>query len=143
MRLDQLIKIKTKERKRVGRGVGSGRGKTAGRGTKGQKAKGRIPAGFAGGTLPLYRKLPLRRGLGNPAIYPKPTVLNLSRLSIFRPKTVVDLEKLIEAKIIKEKDLKKGVKILGGGKLEYPLFVKLPTSYLAKQKIEKAGGQVV
>lgn len=65
MKLHQLTKIKTKDKKRLGRGIGSGKGKTAGRGTKGQKARGKIPQTFTGG-LSLYKKLPLRRGYGNP-----------------------------------------------------------------------------
>lgn len=65
MKLHELMKIKTKNRKRLGRGLGSGKGKTVGRGTKGQKARGKMPAGFVG-NLPLYKKLPLRRGKGNP-----------------------------------------------------------------------------
>lgn len=70
MKLNQLIKVKTKNKKRLGRGIGSGKGKTAGRGTKGQKARGKIPAGFVGAT-PLYKKLPLRRGKGNPKLSKK------------------------------------------------------------------------
>lgn len=67
MRLNELIKIVSIKNKRLGRGVGSSKGKTAGRGTKGQKARGKIPAGFSGGGLPAFKKLPLRRGLGNPS----------------------------------------------------------------------------
>lgn len=64
MKLNQMVSIKSKPKKRLGRGIGSGKGKTAGRGTKGQKARGKIPIGLGGG-LPLYKKLPLRRGQGN------------------------------------------------------------------------------
>ncbi len=62
MNLSQLLKIKTKGLRRLGRGVGSGRGKTSGRGTKGQKARGKIPLNFTG-AMALYKKLPRRRGL--------------------------------------------------------------------------------
>lgn len=65
MKLHELMKVRAKSRKRLGRGLGSGKGKTAGRGTKGQKARGKIPATFVG-SLPLYKKLPLKRGQGNP-----------------------------------------------------------------------------
>ena len=67
MKLNELVKLKSRGKKRVGRGLGSKLGKTAGRGTKGQKARGKIPAGFTGAGLPTYKKLPLRRGLGNPS----------------------------------------------------------------------------
>ncbi len=65
MKLHQLSVVSHRSKKRVGRGLGSGKGKTGGRGTKGQKARGKIALGFIGGTLPLYKKLPYRRGLGN------------------------------------------------------------------------------
>lgn len=140
MKLEQLSKITTRSKKRVGRGLGSGKGKTGGRGMKGQKARGKVPLTFIGGTLPLYRKLPLRRGKGNPRMYLKPKAINLAALSIFKAKSVVDLQSLLDSKIISEKDLKSGVKILGNGELKQPLTVKLPVSKSAQQKIEKAGG---
>ena len=62
MQLHKLFKTTDKKAKRVGRGLGSGKGKTSGRGMKGQKSRENIPAGFIGGTLPLYKKLPYRRG---------------------------------------------------------------------------------
>lgn len=65
MKLNQLPKLKNRGKKRLGRGLGSGKGKTAGRGTKGQKARGKIPVNFSGAGLALYKKLPLRRGKGN------------------------------------------------------------------------------
>ena len=72
--------------KRLGRGTGSGLGKTAGRGTKGQKARGKIPASFTGAGLPTFKKLPLRRGLGNRIVSIKPKVINLSKLKVLYPK---------------------------------------------------------
>ncbi|MBI4035504.1 50S ribosomal protein L15 [Candidatus Daviesbacteria bacterium] len=141
MKLHQLLKVKTKTKKRVGQGLGSGKGKTAGRGTKGQKARGTIPATFTG-SLSLYRKLPLRRGKGNPKISAKPKTLTLSQLNIFKGKEVVDMAKLLEVKIISAKDAAKGVKILGGGEISAALTIKLPVSGSAQKKIEKAGGKV-
>lgn len=141
MKLSQSIKIKTKSKKRLGRGIGSGRGKTGGRGTKGQKARGKIPITFTG-SLPLYKKLPLRRGLGNPKVTPKPKAITLSHLNIFPARTVVDIEKLLKVKIISSKGLTRGVKVLATGKIEKALTVKLPVSGLARKKIEGKGGKV-
>lgn len=138
-----LPKIKNKINKRLGRGIGSGKGKTAGRGTKGQKARGKIPVGFSGSGLPLYKKLPLRRGLGNTVLGVKSAVLNLSDLAIFKDKEVVDIEKLIEAKLITKKGIKGGVKILGSGKILSALTINLPVSKTAREKIEKRGGKVL
>lgn len=143
MKLNEMIKLRTKTKKRLGRGLGSGKGKTGGRGTKGQKARGKIPATFIGGTLPLYKKLPLRRGKGNIKMGIKPKVINLSSLEVFKPNSTVDLEAIIAQGLVKQKDaLKYGVKILDEGNLEKPLKVKLPVSEKAKKKIEKAGGQI-
>lgn len=141
MRLHQLIKTKDKSKKRFGRGIGSGKGKTAGRGSKGQKARGKIPLTFTG-SLSLYKKLPLRRGLGNPKLTSKPKLINLSQLNIFKPKTVIDLEQLIKAKIINQKEAREGVKILGNGEVNHPLVIKLPLSSCSRQKIENKGGKV-
>ncbi|MDO8573904.1 MAG: 50S ribosomal protein L15 [Candidatus Daviesbacteria bacterium] len=128
-------------KKRLGRGIGSGKGKTAGRGTKGQKARGKIPATFTGG-LSLYRKLPLKRGMGNTTVSGKPKILSLDKLNVFKAKTVVDLVKLLEEKIVSLKDVRKGIKILGTGEIKIALTVKLSVSDAARRKIEKAGGKV-
>lgn len=141
MKLNELIKVKAKSKKRLGRGLGSGRGKTGGRGTKGQKARGKIPASFIGGTLPLYKKLPLKKGFGNPKLSGNLLPISLTKLQSFKPKTVVDLEKLLEEKIISKKDLKHGVKIVGG-EMKHALIFKLPVSGKAKKTIEAAGGRV-
>lgn len=132
-------------KKRLGRGIGSGKGKTSGRGTKGQKAKSKIPASYIGGGLPLYKKLPFRKGWGNPKISTKPVLLKLSDLNIFKAKSVVDLNSLIDKDLISNKDLKRGIKILMAKdeKLKVPLTVKLPVSQKAKGQIEKLGGKVV
>lgn len=142
MKLHQMLKIKIRSRKRVGRGIGSGLGKTAGRGTKGQKARGKIPVGFTGGGLPTFKKLPLRRGLGNSAVSLKSRVLRLSKLNVFKKKSVVDLEQLLKVKLINKKDTKRGVKILADSGLTVSLIVKLPVSKKAKIEIEGQGGKV-
>lgn len=142
MKLHQLLKIKTEGKKRVGRGIGSGKGKTAGRGTKGQKARGKIPVTFTGAGLPTFKKLPLRRGLGNSQVSSKVKLMSLDRLNIFKQKSVVDLEKLLEVNLINKKDIKRGVKILAQGKLTSSLVVKLPVSKKAKMEIIKRGGKV-
>lgn len=128
-------------KKRLGRGIGSGKGKTGGRGTKGQKARGKIPATFTG-SLSLYKKLPLKRGKGNPKMSRKPKIINLSKLNVFKVKEVVDIEKLLEAKIISQKQAKQGVKILGNGKIDKALIIRIPVSDSARKMIEKAGGKV-
>lgn len=138
-----LVQIKHKANKRLGRGIGSGKGKTAGRGTKGQKARGKMPIGFSGSGLPLYKKLPLRRGWGNTVLGSKMTVVNLNSLNVFKSKEIIDIEKLIEAKLISKKDATKGVKILGGGEISLSLTIKLPVSESARKKIEKKGGKVL
>ena len=142
MKLHELLKVKTRSKKRLGRGLGSGKGKTGGRGTKGQKARGKIPATFTG-SLSLYKKLPLKRGKGNPKLSGGYTIVNLSKLDVFKAKEVVDISKLLEAKIISEREAKKGVKILGNGELSHPLTVKLLVSNSVRERIEKSGGKVI
>lgn len=142
MKLYKLLKVKTKSRKRAGRGIGSGLGKTAGRGTKGQKARGKIPVGFSGSGLPTFKKLPKKKGAGNRKVSIKAKLLNLSKLNVFKPNSMVDLEQLMKAKLINEKDIKRGVKILAGGEITRSLTVKLPVSKKAIKEIDNAGGKV-
>lgn len=142
MKLHELLKINAHSKKRLGRGLGSGKGKTGGRGTKGQKARGKIPATFIGG-LPLYRKLPFKRGKGNPKPSRAQDIINLSALNVFKGKETVDIAKLLETKVISEKEAKRGVKVLSNGELNIALIVKLPTSAGARKKIEDAGGKVI
>lgn len=130
----------TKERKRIGRGAGSGQGKTAGKGHKGQKARaGRgMRPGFEGGQMPLQRRLP-KRGFNN--IFRKEIVtLNVKDLEKkFDNGAVVDVEALRAAGLVKNSF--DGVKILGNGELTKKLTVKANAfSESAKQKIEAAGG---
>ncbi len=131
----------TKDAKRKGRGHGSGNGKTAGRGHKGQKARsgGGVRIGFEGGQMPIYRRLP-KRGFNN--IFAKSYAqVNVSDLNKFDNGAVVDAQALIDAGIIK-KSLD-GVKILGNGNIEKKLTVKAAKfTGSAKEKIEAAGGKV-
>ena len=123
---------------RKGRGHGSGNGKTAGYGHKGQKARSGAPRpGFEGGQMPLYRRLP-KRGFTNRnrVDYAE---LNVSRLNIFEDGAVVDVQTLLDRKVIK--DVLGGIKILGRGELNKKLTVKANAfSESAKQKIEACGG---
>lgn len=145
MNLNNLEKITTKKKKRVGLGHGSGRGKTAGRGTKGQKARGKVPLDFEGGALPLIKRLPFLRGKGrNKPLKKGPFIINVGLLNTIPKNTVIDLENLAKYNLIKLDEGKKyGVKILGDGDLQVPLSVKVPTSKGAIEKIKKAGGQIL
>lgn len=129
-----------KDVKRIGRGHGSGNGKTAGKGHKGQKARaGRgIRAGFEGGQMPLHRRIP-KRGFNN--IFATPYVaINVAALNRFEDGAVVNTEALLNAGIINKAPY--GVKILGNGKLEKKLTVQVAAfSESAKAKIEAAGGK--
>ncbi len=143
MNLNMLPKITERSKKKVGRGIGSGKGKTSGRGQKGQKARGKTPLAQVGAGLILYKKLPYRRGLGNRKVSQKPILLKLSVLGNFKTKEVVDMDSLIKKGIVLEKDVKKrGIKILGGGELKAALTVAVPVSKKAQEMIEKAGGKL-
>jgi len=129
-----------RERKRVGRGHGSGHGKTSGKGHKGQKARsgGGVRRGFEGGQMPLYRRIP-KRGFTN--IYKtRYAIINISDLNAFDNNAVVDAQALIDAGLINK--LYDGVKVLGNGELNKSLTVKVAAfSETAKAKIEAAGGK--
>lgn len=127
--------------KRVGRGIGSGHGKTATRGYKGQKSRSgtSIRPGFEGGQMPLYRRLP-KRGFTN--IFRKEySVVNLKNLASFEPGAQVDPEALKAAGIVR--NLRDGLKVLGVGELSHALRVRAHKfSKSAAEKIQKAGGTV-
>lgn len=144
MQLSSLTKITKRRKRRLGQGHGSGRGKTGGRGTKGQKAKGTIPLFFEGGALPLIKRLPFMRGKGKfKSLKKGPIIINVKRLNLLKKDSVVDLKTLIANHIVLGEEAKVyGVKILGDGELSIPLTVKLPVSKGAKKKIEKIGGKV-
>ena len=125
---------------RKGRGPGSGNGKTAGKGHKGQNARsgGGVRPGFEGGQLPLYRKLP-KRGFKN-RFAVNYSIVNVAALNKFEDGAVVDLEALVAAKLVR-KSLD-GLKVLGNGELTKKLTVKATVfSATAKEKIEAAGGK--
>ena len=143
MKLHELQPVEgsRKERNRVGRGIGSGNGKTSGRGQKGQKARsgGGVRPGFEGGQNPLFRRIP-KRGFNN-VNRKEYAVVNLGTLNRFEDGQEVTAAVLVEAGIVKnEKD---GIKVLANGKLERKLTVKANKfSQAAKEAIEAAGGTV-
>ncbi|HVA96897.1 MAG TPA: 50S ribosomal protein L15 [Candidatus Acidoferrales bacterium] len=144
MNLSNITKIKARSKKRVGQGHGSGRGKTAGRGTKGQKARNKVAIYFEGGALPLTKRLPFLRGKGrNRSLQAKPYAINVVALNVFPKGSVITIESLAKQGIVQlELAKQKGVKILGDGDLQIALTVKLPVSKGAEEKIKKAGGTV-
>ena len=126
---------------RKGRGAGSGNGKTAGKGHKGQNARsgGGVRPGFEGGQLPLYRKLP-KRGFNNSRFAKVYAIVNVDALNVFEDGAVVDLEALLAKKIVRKAN--DGLKVLGNGELTKKLTVKASVfSATAKEKIEAVGGK--
>src|SRR5699024_8318250 len=142
MNLNELAPVmgSTHVGKRKGRGAGTGNGKTAGRGHKGQKARsgGKVRVGFEGGQMTLARRIP-KRGFNN--IFAKPlTAINVASLNAFEDGAVVDAAALIEKGIIS--DCKYGLKVLANGSLTKKVTVKAASfSEGAKTKIEEAGGK--
>jgi len=131
----------TKNKKRIGRGPGSGTGKTSGKGHKGQNARsgGGVKPGFEGGQMPLQRRLP-KRGF-TPLTRKVYALVNLRDLAQFEPESVVDVEALSKCGLVGQ--VKDGVKILGDGDLGHALTVKAHKfSKSAVAKIEAAGGKV-
>jgi large subunit ribosomal protein L15 len=130
-----------KDRKRIGRGTGSGHGKTATKGHKGQKARsgGSIKAGFEGGQMPMQRRLP-KRGF-TPLQRTEYAVVNLGQLEVLETGTVVDLELLIKCGLVNK--VLDGVKVLAKGELTKSLTVKAHKfSAAAREKIVAAGGTI-
>lgn len=128
-------------KKRVGRGTGSGLGKQAGKGMKGQNSRtsGGVRVGFEGGQMPLFRRLP-KRGFTN-IFSTEYTCINVDRLNVFENGTEITPDLLLEAGIIGK--LRDGVKILGNGELQKSLTIKASKfSKTAVEKIEAAGGKV-
>jgi large subunit ribosomal protein L15 len=143
MRIHDLAPLKGSKRKekRVGRGPGSGHGKTSCRGHKGQKARsgGTAPPGFEGGQMPIQRRLP-KRGFTN--IFKKTiAVVNVKDLGTFEPNTTLDIETLKKAGLVRKGEAT--VKVLGKGDILHPLTLKVNhVSKAAQEKIESAGGTV-
>ncbi len=141
MDLSKLPSIVRRTKKRLGRGHGSGKVKTSGRGTKGQKARGRIPRGFEGGQLALIKRLPLLRGKGrNKSLSVKPFPVQVSALNAIPAGTKVTLETLAKYSMIDASVSR--VKVLGNGTVSHTLDVQVPCSAAARKAIEKAGGTV-
>ena len=145
MRLGELSPAigSTTARKRLGRGIGSGLGKTSGKGHKGQWARsgGGVRPGFEGGQMPLIRRIP-KRGFNNHfrKVY---SIVNLSVLEGFEANSVVDMQALNEKGLIKVVKGSIGLKVLGNGTLTKALTVKAASfSASAKDAIEKAGGKI-
>ena len=131
-----------KERKRVGRGDGSGHGTYSGRGCKGQKSRSgyKMNRGFEGGQLPLIKRLPRKRGFVN-IFRTEYSIINISQLNKFEAGSEVTPERLVAAGVVKS--LRHPIKILAEGDITYPLVVKANKfSAAAKAKIEAAGGKV-
>lgn len=144
MNLSTLPAIVQRKGKRLGQGHGSGKVKTSGRGTKGQKARENIPLLFAGSSLQAswLKRLPLQRGKGkNKSLnHNRPVIINVKLLNGLKVNSEVTLKSLQTAGIVGKDET--NVKILGDGELKVALTVKLPVSAGAKSKIEKAGGSV-
>ena len=141
------LKLKTKEiKKRLGRGIGSGKGKTSGRGVKGQKSRSGVAIkSFEGGQMPLYRRLP-KRGF-NPIKKIKIAKINVEKLqSLFDKKMIKNDEKINLPNLIKKNILNKKykkIKILGAGDIKAQLDIEADfSSKVAKEKIEKSGGKL-
>ncbi|MBP7401963.1 MAG: 50S ribosomal protein L15, partial [Clostridia bacterium] len=127
---------------RKGRGVGSGNGKTGGRGHKGQNARagGGVRPGFEGGQMPIFRRLP-KRGFNNARFAPSYIEINVSDLESFENGAVIDAAALKAAGVITLPKVNDGIKVLGNGDLSKKLTVKARSfTTAAKEKIEKAGG---
>mgnify|MGYP001552088889 FL=1 len=143
MKLNELSPAKgsRKAPNRLGRGVGSGTGKTAGRGTKGfnSRSGGGVRPGYEGGQMPLHRRLP-KRGFAN--IFRKNiAVINIRDLKRFDKGSVVDEAALVQAGLVSGK--RDGIKLLGHGEIDYALDIKLSKiSKSAREKVEAAGGKV-
>lgn len=142
--LSNLPKIISQKKKRLGRGLGSGKGSKSGRGTtRHQKARESIPLHFEGGQGRIVKKFPLLRGKGkNNSINEKSFVIDLEKLNSFSDNMIVDRATLIKEKIITNGKEKLPIKILANGQLKKKLIIKLPVSKKVKEAVEKLGGQV-
>jgi len=143
MKINDLSPVKgsKKKKKRIGRGAGSGHGKTACRGHKGQKSRsgGGPRPGFEGGQMPLQRRLP-KRGFVN--IFKKHyNIINVEDLNRFEPNSTLNMEVLKEAGLVKK--IRYGIKLLGNGEISHPVVISVDrVSKTAKEKIHAAGGKV-
>ena len=141
MQLHELVKIKTRPKKRVGRGESSGKGKTSGRGASGQKKREATKVGFEGGQLPLHQRLPQLRGVGNASRVQSFTITT-TQLNKLAKVNLVDDESLRAAGLVPKSTKASRIKIVASGKLEKALKVAVPTSEGAKKLILAAGGKI-
>jgi large subunit ribosomal protein L15 len=142
MKLHELVGIAQKKAKRVGRGWGSGKGKYAGRGNKGQKSREKIKWLFEGGQAKINQHLPMLRGKGkNKVIFAKPEIVNvedLESLSQIKDGMIIDEALFLKLGIIEKHQ---EVKLLGKGKLTKKLIIKIKASKQAVEKVQKASGE--
>ena len=136
--LSNLPKIVEKKKKRLGRGLGSGKGSKSGRGTtRHQKAREGIPLHFEGGQGRMVKKFPLLRGKGkNSSVVKKPIIIKLDKLNVFNNGDTVDVKSLLKKGLIEKKQIKLGAKILASGSLKKKLIIKVGLSKSAKKIID-------
>lgn len=139
-----MKKIKPTPTKRLGRGESSGKGKTAAKGYKGQKSRGsgKVRLGFEGGQLPLIKRLPFRRGVGN-HLAKKTLTITLDQLSVFAANEIVEPKTLIEKGLLKKSARPDLIRIVAKGEITKPLTIKVSFTKSAKEAIEKAKGKVI
>ena len=143
--LNTTIQVKSKKM-RVGRGIGSGKGKTSGRGVKGQKSRSGVSIkSFEGGQMPLYRRLP-KRGF-NPIKRIKVAKINLDKIQIFLDKKIIDSKELINKDLLKKLKIinknSKILKVLGSGEIKEKINIEADLiSSSAREKLEKIGGSI-
>lgn len=145
MNLYSLSPVVAKRKKRIGRGIGSGKGgHTASRGQKGQKSREKVGVSFFGTKMKksLLKRLPMLRGKGKLKPHKKPVVISLSKLSVFSSGSKVNVENLVAKKILKSDESREDIKITGGS-IDRALKVEIRTTESARAAIEKAGGEVV
>ena len=144
MNLNNLIPTNIRKNKRIGRGYGSGKGKTSGKGQKGQNVRGKVSPIFEGGQLSFVHRLPFLRGRDkNKSIKKITNVINLKQINNLPTGSVIDIELLVKSGIISKSSLRKySPRILGAGEISNSYIIKVPITLKAKDKIEKAGGKV-
>lgn len=143
--LNQLPPVKSKSKRRLGRGYGSQKGgHTSSRGQKGQKSRNKLPIWFEGGQLPLIRRTPFIKGKSRfNSLKPKPVTITLDELNAFKANSTVDLKSLSTTlRLSSQQLLNQGAKILASGQIKKALIVKVPASKTAAKAIQKAGGRV-
>lgn len=142
--LTNLKKVVDKRSKRLGRGLGSRAGAKSGRGTtRHQTARTKMPLHFEGGQNRMVKRFPLLRGKGrNKPVSVRPVIISLTKLNMFKKGEIVNPESLLKKRIITEKEVVRGAKVVANGQLKTALTVELLVSQSAQKHIEKAGGTV-